>query len=183
MHNQLEKQKFGQPLADFSLRGINGETVSLSQSLEGKKGGVVLFWSGVCSHCARYDASLNAFEKRHPDLAFLALASRHGETVEAVRKVVNERKLAFPILHDPGGRIAKEWFTQQTPRAFLMDSRRALLYRGAIDNYKYPDDPEYIPYLEPAVSQFLSGKPVERPETASYGCAIQSVYYVLPKAL
>jgi peroxiredoxin len=183
LHNELEKQKFGQPLADFSLRRINGETVSLSQSLEEKKGAVVLFWSGVCSHCARYDASLNAFEKRHPDLVFLALASRHGETVDAVRKVVNERKLTFPILHDPGGRIAKEWFTQQTPRAFLMDGRRALLYRGAIDNYKYPDDPEYIPYLEPAVNQFLSGKPVERPETASYGCAIQSVYYVLPKAL
>ena len=79
--------------------------------------------------------------------------------------------------------MASQWFTRQTPRAFLLDASGALLYRGAIDNYKYPDDPEYIPYLEPAIEQFLKGEPIARQETASYGCAIQSVYYTLPKAL
>jgi hypothetical protein len=56
------------------------------------------------------------------------------------------------------------------------------LYRGAIDNYKYAGDPEYVPYLEPAIAQFLSGSAITRQETASFGCAIQSVYYNLPKA-
>jgi hypothetical protein len=63
-----------------------------------------------------------------------------------------------------------------------MDASRALLYRGAIDNYKYSEDPEYIAYLEPAIGEFLSGSVITRQETASYGCAIQSVYYTLPKA-
>jgi len=58
-----------------------------------------------------------------------------------------------------------------------------LLYRGAIDNFKYPRDPEYAPYLETAISEFLAGKPVQRAETSSFGCAIQSVYYTLPKHL
>ena len=84
---------------------------------------------------------------------------------------------------DPAGQVADKWFTRQTPRAFLLDSNGALLYRGAIDNYKFPDDPEYIAYLEPALEQFLKGEPIARPETASYGCAIQSVYYTLGKAL
>ena len=64
-----------------------------------------------------------------------------------------------------------------------MDAQGALLYRGAVDNYKYSDDPEFVPYLEPAIQQFLHGQPIEKQETASYGCAIQSVYYTLPKAL
>jgi hypothetical protein len=94
-----------------------------------------------------------------------------------------ERKLNVPMVHDPGGKIAAAWYTQQTPRTFLMDPERRLLYRGAIDNFKYPEDPEFIGYLEPAISQFLKGEPIARTETASFGCAIQSVYYILPRAL
>jgi hypothetical protein len=182
--NEQEKQKFGQALGDFTLQKVRtGTKLSLSQALAGKKGGVVVFWSGTCSHCVRYDSFFNSFEKRHPELSFIAVASRHGETLESIEAAVTERNLKFPLLYDPGGKIAAEWCTQQTPRAFLMDPERTLLYRGAIDNFKYPEDPEFVGYLEPAIDQFLKGEPIRRTETASYGCAIQSVYYILPRAL
>lgn len=184
MPNEQDKQKFGEPLEDFSLQQVHtGTALSLSQALAGKKGAVVVFWSGVCSHCVRYDPYLNSFEKRHPQLSFLAVASRQGETLDAIQKTVAERSLHFPLVHDPGSKVAAQWCTQQTPRVFLMDGQRRLLYRGAIDNFKYPEDPEYAAYLEPAIDQFLKGEPIARTETASYGCAIQSVYYILPRAL
>ena len=165
------------------LQRTSGETVSLMESLAGKQGGVVVFWSGICSHCVRYDGYLNNFQANHPEMAFMAIASRHGESPDAILKQMAERKLTFPILLDPGGKVAAKWQAQQTPRAYLLDSSRAVIYRGAIDNYKYPDDPERLAYLEPAIDEFLKGVPVTRHETASFGCAIQSVYYVLPKAL
>ena len=184
MVNEQEKQKFGEVLNDFTLQQVRtGTKLSLSQTLAGKKGAVVVFWSGVCSHCVRYDPFLNGFEKRHPELSLIAVASRHGETLDSIESAVAERKLRFPMVYDPGGKVAAEWCTQQTPRAFLMDANRTLLYRGAIDNFKYPEDPEFVGYLEPAVDQFLKGEPIARTETASYGCAIQSVYYILPRAL
>ncbi len=184
MPNEQEKQHFGQALADFSLPHVStGTHRTLSGSVANKKGAVVVFWSGVCSHCQRYDPFFNTFEERHPELSLIAVASRHGETMEAIRTTTAERGLTFTLLHDPGGKIAAEWSTQQTPRAFLMDSNRTLLYRGAIDNFKYPEDPEFVAYLEPAIDQFLKGEPIARTETASYGCAIQSVYYILPRAL
>ncbi|MEQ1886948.1 MAG: redoxin family protein [Bryobacteraceae bacterium] len=180
---EIDKQKFGEPLHDFTLQQVGGGEVNLAAQLHGKKGGVVVFWSGTCSHCVRYDKYLNAFAQSHPDFAFVAVASRHGETPDGIRKSITERKLEFPILHDPGSTVAKQWFTQQTPRVFLMDADRKLLYRGALDNFKYPDDPEFLNYLEPAISQFQSGQAIAKPETASFGCAIMSVYYILPKAL
>ena len=184
MQNKQEAQEFGQALGNFSLQQVRtGTMLNLNQALAGKKGGVVVFWSGVCSHCVRYDPFLNTFEKRHPHLSLVAVASRHGETLESIQTAVTERGLNFPLLHDPGGRVAAEWSTQQTPRVFLMDSQRTLLYRGAIDNFKYPEDPEFVGYLEPAIDQFLKGEPITRTETASFGCAIQSVYYILPKPL
>ena len=180
----LKKQEIGAALEDFTLRHLqSGEQRSLQQSLDGKGGGVVVFWSGVCSHCLRYDGYLNGFAARHPELTLVAVASRYGETEEQLRATAASRKLVFPILLDSDGAVARGWFTQQTPRVFLMDSRRTLLYRGAIDNFKYPEDPEYLAYLEPAISSFLAGQPIERAETPSFGCAIQSVFYTLPKPL
>jgi thiol-disulfide isomerase/thioredoxin len=184
VQNEQEKQKFGEPLGDFMLEQVHdGAKLRLSDALNGKKGAVVVFWSSVCSHCIRYDPFLNSFGKRHPELSFVAVASRHGETMDEIRRAARERNISFPLVHDPGGKIAAAWYTQQTPRAFLMDADRRLLYRGAIDNFKYPEDPEFVAYLEPAISQFLKGEPIARSETASYGCAIQSVYYILPRAL
>lgn len=183
MPNDQDKQKFGEPLGDFSLPDLNGNTVTLSQCLGGKKGGVVVFWSSVCSHCVRYGEYLSEFERRHPGISLIAIASRHGETTADIGKVMASQNLRFRILHDVGGRVAKDWYAQQTPRVFLMDPQRALLYRGAIDNFKYKGDAQYVPYLEPAISQFLNGEAVAKPETASFGCAIQSVYYILPRSL
>jgi hypothetical protein len=170
LQNGNEPQKFGEPLSDFSLPSLSGPILTLSSKLEGKKGGVVVIWSSTCSHCIRYDKYLNS-------------SARQGETLDGAKMAAAQRKLKFCIVHDPVSGVARQWFTQQTPRAFLIDSSRSLLYRGAIDNYKYAEDPEYVAYLEPAIDQFLSGSAITRQETSSYGCAIQSVYYTLPKAL
>ena len=180
---QLGEQKIGGIVNDFRLTAITGECVGLESILRGKKGAVVVFWSGICSHCVRYDSYFNGFTGRHPELGFVTIASREAETPDQLRKTAKVRQLGFPILHDLGGKVAKIWAAQQTPRVFLVDANRVLLYRGAVDNYKYPADIEYAAYLQPAVLQFLSGTPIARAETASFGCAVESIYYKLPKAL
>jgi len=178
-----DTQEIGGTVDDFRLTAIGGGVVGLQTLLEGKNGAVVVFWSSVCSHCTRYDNYLNGFASLHPDLGLAAIASRQEETAAALRAAAAARALLFPILHDPTGSVAKKWFTHQTPRVFLIDSNRVLRYRGAIDNYRYPNDLEYMAYLEPAIAQFLAGKPLTRTEAASFGCAIRSIYYDLPKAL
>ncbi len=179
-----EKQEIGLDVTDFTLPLLSGDGQrDLGAFLEGKKGAVVVFWSGLCSHCVRYDNYLNGFADRHPEIGLVAIASRHGESPEMIRGTVAERKLSFPILHDPPGAVARQWYTQQTPRAFLIGADRKLLYRGAIDNFKFAEDSEYQPYLEPAIASLLAGEPIARTETASFGCAIFSVYYILPKPL
>src|SRR5262249_24082533 len=165
MVTRPKTQEVGGVVDDFQLKDLSGNDRRLSAALQGKRGAVVVFWSGICAHCVRYDEYLNGLERRHPDLALLALASRSGETPDQLRKTRLDRALGFPILHDSGSKVAREWFTEQTPRAFLVDSSHTLLYRGAIDNFKYPTDPEYVPYLESAISEFLRGQPVVRPDT------------------
>jgi peroxiredoxin len=184
MPDDRTTQEMGQPVADFSLSSIDGSGErSLSDCLRGKKGAVAVFWSAVCTHCVRYDRYFNSFPELHPQLGFVAIASRHGETSAQMQAAIGARKLHFPILLDPSGAIAHQWRSQQTPRCYLLDADCRLLYRGAIDNFKLPGDNEYLAYLEPAIAAFLAGEPIVRAETASFGCAIQTVYYQLPKQL
>jgi peroxiredoxin len=176
-------QAIGGIVPEIDLPSIGGGSRTLSSFLAGKKGVVVVFWSETCSHCIRYDSYLNGFAARFPDIGIFAVASRQGETFDQIKATAERRNLTFPILHDDGGKVAQEWFTQQTPRVFLIGADMRLLYRGAIDNFKYPKDVDYQGYLEPAIESFLAGKQIERTETASFGCAIRSVYYILPKPL
>ncbi len=177
------KQTIGGTVPEIDLPCVDGGSRTLSSYLEGKKGVVVVFWSETCSHCIRYDSYLNGFAARHPEIGMFAVASRQGENFEQIKATAAKRNITFPILHDSGGSVAQQWFTQQTPRVFLIDTNKRLLYRGAIDNFKYPEDVDFQGYLEPAIDAFLAGRPIERTETASFGCAIQSVYYILPKPL
>jgi peroxiredoxin len=166
---------------EFVLDSTAGEEVSLSGALAQRKAAVVVFWSGVCSHCQRYDAYLDAFAERHPEVALLVVACREEEDRETVLRTAGERRLRFPILLDVGREVAHRWQVHQTPRVFLLTPELEVVYRGAIDNFTYPEDPAHQAYLETAIAEHLAGRPPRRAETASFGCPVESVYYQLPK--
>jgi hypothetical protein len=100
-----------------------------------------------------------------------------------MQDAVEQRHLLFPILLDEDGKAARQWHAQQTPRCYLVTPKGTLAYRGAVDNFKFPADPEYAAYLEPALASYLAGDVIVRPETASFGCAIETTYYHLPRQL
>jgi hypothetical protein len=179
------EQKIGTVLPDITLKSVIAplDAWQLHETAARGRGALIVFWSSVCSHCARYDDYLKTFSRRHPELAIAGIASRQNETVDDVRAALDARQLGFPMLYDPGSAVAHQLFTQQTPRVFLVDAESRLLYRGAIDNFKYPEDSEYEAYLEPAVESLLARRPVARPDTPSFGCAIASVYYTIPRPL
>jgi len=177
-------QEFGHPVPEFALPLLEGSGIhTLHDFLIGKRGAVVVFWSAVCTHCRRYDNYFNAFAECHQGIGFVVVASRYGEKPEEMQDAVRLRRLLFPILLDQGGAIAGKWYSQQTPRCYLVAADGRLVYRGAVDNFKFPADQEYVTYLEPAIAAYLEGKTVVRPETASFGCAIETTYYHLPRQL
>jgi peroxiredoxin len=176
-----ERQNIGSPMPDFVLLLLDGRSLSLQSFLAGRKAAVVVFWSGICSHCRRYDDYLNRLPERYPGLGLLVVASRQNESMEMLRATVVERGLQFLLLYDGERTVADAWLVQQTPRVFLLDPDRRLIYRGAIDNFKYPADLDYVGYLNTAIEALLAGKTPPRVETPSFGCPVKSVYYTLPK--
>src|SRR5436305_1082541 len=111
------EQIIGEQLPDFVLASVRDERDMwrLSDAALSRRGTVIVFWSSVCSHCVRYDAYFNSLSDVHPDLAFAAVASRHGETAGEIRAALAARGLRFPVLHDADSAVARLFFTQQTP--------------------------------------------------------------------
>ncbi len=170
-------------LDDFSLPLLTGGQQKLTDLLADRRALIVVFWSAVCSHCVRYDSYLNERSERDPEVGLVVVAARQGESRESLDKAVRERRLRFPFVHDADRAVTHAWQVEQTPRVFLLDAERRVVYRGAIDNFRYPGDPEHEAYLEEAIAAFLAGDEVPRAETPSFGCAVQSVYYDLDKPL
>jgi peroxiredoxin len=181
MTNAQERQSIGCLMPDFTLSLLDGVSLSLQAFVAGYKAAVVVFWSGICSHCRRYDDYLNRLPERYPAVGLLAVASRQNESAQMLRTTVTERGLRFPMVHDADRMVAHAWLVAQTPRVFLLDAQRRLLYRGAIDNFKYLVDPEFVPYLDTAIEAFLASTTPPRAETPSFGCPVESVYYTMPK--
>lgn len=180
MTDVRERQSTGCLMPDFTLPLVDGGSFSLQGCLAERQAVVVVFWSGICSHCRRYDDYLHHLSARYP-VGLLAVASRQNESRAMLRATVVERCLRFPLLHDAERVVAHAWLVKQTPRVFLLDAHRRLVYRGAIDNFKYPHDPEYVAYLDAAIEALLAGKTPPRTVIPSFGCPIESIYYTLPQ--
>jgi len=182
--NAGARQEFGRPLPGFSLLSLNGGNKrTLPDYLTDKMAAVMVFWSAMCAHCRRYDDYFNSFAGLHPQMGFAAIASRYGETPSQMESATSQRRLVFPVLLDQSGQVARRWHAQQTPRSYLIAPDSRLVYRGAIDNFRLPSDEGYVAFLEPAIRSYLAGQPIARVETASFGCAIETTYYHLPRQL
>ncbi|MEM6456418.1 MAG: hypothetical protein AAF772_15105 [Acidobacteriota bacterium] len=173
---------------DLPLRRLDGGALDLRRHLAaqietGARALAVVFWSAHCAHCQRYDAWLAARRRDEPDLALLLIAAREGETDAVVGGAGRRRAIDASLGRDDDGRVARAWGVAQTPKAFLLDARGRAVYRGAIDNFTYADDPDHRPYLLDALADLRAGRRVARPETAAFGCAVRSVYYAQPDPL
>lgn len=169
----------GQAAPTFSAQDVAGKTVSLAEH-KGKY--VVLEW--VNPDCP--------FVKKHYNSGNMPATQKHAAAKGAVWLSVNtsdgkadagklaswaKEKQASPaaILLDNGS-IAKAYGARTTPHMYLIDPSGKLVYAGAIDS-KPSSDAADIPgstnYLTQAIDEATSGKPISRPATKPYGCAVK----------
>ncbi len=90
----------------------------------------------------------------------------------ATSKNKTGKKLPYPILKDDMNKYADTMGAKRTPEIYIKDKDEKLVYHGALDNMKKPDDPDYVNYVKNALDEMLAGKSVSTPEKSAYGCGI-----------
>ena len=163
----------GATIEDFALTDVDNKQRSL-KSLAGKNGTVLLFVSVQCPVSNAYNERMEklAQDYKAKGIAVIGINSNVAEDAAAVKAHAEQNKLSFPILKDPGNKIADKLGATVTPEAYFVDGDNKLLYHGRIDNARNPAQLETSD-LRNALDAVLAGKPVEKTEAKAFGCSIK----------
>lgn len=170
----------GKIMPDFRLVNVEtGKEQSLYEVKEKKF--IVIVWTAT--RCP----ILNAHNKRIVELAneyqargvhFIGINSNNTEPMEEVKVHAQESHYPFPVLKDPGNKIADLYEANVTPEVFVLDDQFVLKYHGRIDdrvergietgNITKHD-------LKETLDRLLEGKPAPHTEMRALGCSIKRV--------
>jgi peroxiredoxin len=163
----------GATIEDFTLPDVDNKERSL-KSLAGKNGTVLLFIAVQCPVSNAYNERMAklAEDYQAKGIAVIGINSNVAEDAAAVKAHATEHKLSFPILKDPGNKIADRLGASVTPEAYFLDANNKLIYRGRIDNSRNAAQVESSD-LRNALDAALAGKSVEKTEAKAFGCSIK----------
>jgi peroxiredoxin len=113
--NQPARSQIGEPAPAFTLPGLDGQTVSLSDFRRDNT--LVLFWNPDCGFCQQMLADLKAWEAEPPQGAPKLLVVSTG-SVERNRAL----GLCSPVLLDGAFTIGPKFGIHGTPMAVLVDA-------------------------------------------------------------
>jgi peroxiredoxin len=167
------------PAMPFSLSTFDGKKVNLSD-YRGKA--VVLEWLNFECPFVKYHyekpKTMIKLAKKYKDknIVWLAINSTSHTTPQANKDFAKKQKLPYPILDDRSGRVGRAYGAKTTPHMYVINRRGRIVYDGAIDNAplgEVPAGKELINYVDKALEELTTRKPVSTTNTKPYGCSVK----------
>ncbi len=170
-----EAPAIGATAPAFHLTTIDGKPFSLVEAEKIHKLVVVMFIATKCPYSNAYNDRMRdmaaAYAKK--DVLFVGINSNSTEPAEEVSTHAKQHGLAFPLMKDPGNKVADLYDARHTPEVYVIDAEGKLRYHGRIDeNYENPTKVA-SPDLRNAIDALLAGQPVAKAETKAFGCSIK----------
>jgi len=173
--------QIGAVVADFKLKNVDGKVVNLSDYKD-KKGVIVVFTCNHCPFAKAYEDRIIALDKRYAAQGFSVVAINSNDAADYeedsypnMQKRASEKGYSFPYLHDETQGIAKAFGAARTPHVFVLRNdggKFTVQYIGTVDDNYQDAGGVTKRYVEDAVTNILSGKPVVVTQTKAVGCAI-----------
>ncbi len=174
------KSDLGTVIVSFSLRNVNGKTVSISD-YKNAKGFIVVFTCNHCPFAKLYNKRLNDLNTKYAanNVPLIAINSMdtlvyEEESFAKMKLKAEKDAFNFPYLQDAAQTVGKSFGAEHTPTAFIIWKEGNLWkikYKGSIDdNGENPSKAN--PLVANAVDELLQGKTVSKPITESFGCKI-----------
>jgi len=148
-----------EPASDFTLRDIDGKSVSLSEL----KGNVVImsFWATWCGPCKEEMPHLQKMygDLKDQGLTVLSIATDDARSASRVKPFIKKNGYSFPVLLDRDSTVIGTYNPPKTlPYTVVVDQKGEVVKRHSGYN---PGDEEELRHL---VDELLSGKaPPEAP--------------------
>ncbi len=174
--------KVGDEAADFSLKSVDGKTMSLS-SFNDAKGVVVVFTCNHCPFAVAYEDRLIALHNAYAAKGYPILAINPNDTNtvpdDSFEKMITrakEKDFPFAYAIDPTQKTAKNFGATRTPHVFLLQKQNGkfiVKYIGAIDDNAENADAVKTKYLEQAIAALENGQSPNPDFVKAVGCTIK----------
>ncbi len=173
--------KLGTPAPEFRLEDVvSRHTVSLAD-FKDKKALLVMF---ICRHCPyvkhmQEELARMGQDYREKPAAIVAISSNDAEAYpddapESLREMAQELGFTFPFCYDQTQDVARAYSAACTPDFFVFDDKRALVYRGQLDDSRRGNTlPVTGRDLRAAIDAVLEGRPAPTDQKPSIGCNIK----------
>jgi peroxiredoxin len=164
------------PLA-FQLADATGKSIDVAPS---KQLTVVCFLGTECPMARQYGPRLDKLAKEFTakNVRFIGVNSNSQDSQKDVAAFCQEFGITFPILKDPGNKVADQFGARFMAEVFVLDPSLTVRYHGRIDDQYQPgvSRPQPTrPDLRIALEELLAGKEVSVAKTELSGCSIGRV--------
>lgn len=174
--------KPGDTAEDFTLKNVDGRTVSLSDYSD-QKGVIVVFTCNTCPFAKAYENRIIQLHKKYADLGFPVVAInpndadvQPGDAFEKMKERAKEKGFQFAYLKDDQ-KVFQAYGATRTPHIFLLESKGGkfrVAYIGAIDDNAMDASGVSKYYLEDAIAAVMSGNTPSPAITKAVGCTIKT---------
>lgn len=167
----------GRMVPDVAFTDLTGRTQRLGELARAKRAVVVAITSATCPVSKRYLPSLVALhgELAAQDVALVLVNPLASETAAEIGAQLAGSAVAATYVHDRERQMATALGARTTTEVFLLDARRTLVYRGALDDQYGIDYSLAAPrhaYLRDAVAALLKNQVPVVQATAAPGCEL-----------
>ncbi len=165
----------GRLVPDLTATAVGGKPVALAALAKSSKAVVVAVTSTSCPLSRKYLPTLAKLEAEFGPrgVAFVYVNPVATDDGAAITKAVAAHGLKGAYVADAA--FAAGLGAISTGDCFVLDAKRTLVYRGAIDDQYgvgFALDAPRTRYAHAALTQLLAGQPIATPATTAPGCAL-----------
>ena len=175
----------GDEIKNFTLINVTNEMPISLNDYNDKKVVVIIFVNNSCPYSKLYEQRIINLAKRYntSGVAFILVNSSVSksdkqETVEAMRKKVQNDESLYPYLADTAQSLAVSFGVTRLPDAFVlkkMENSFRLVYKGSIDDNPQSSTDVTLSFLSDAISAMITNKSIKISETRPVGCLLKQL--------
>ena len=164
-------------IPNMTLTDINGNKQRLSD-LQKQRTIVIAFTNTSCPISKKYLPTLAALEKKYREqqVEFVFVNPTASDKADAIRSVIEANKLSGSYIRDLDGMISQSLAATHTTDCFVLDAKRTLIYRGAVDDqygFGYSLEEPRTTFLVDALDAVLAKSTPRIAATEAPGCPLE----------
>lgn len=162
-------------LPSLALPGTAGAPVDLARVVAAAPLTVITFFSSTCPCQHAHDERLARYGQEFAGrgVAFYAIDSEAGSSLDADVKEAAARSFQFPILSDPEGKLADAVGARYATETFILDRQSTVRFRGGIDSDQTKMHEDAKLWLRDAIAALLDGREPPSANPKSFGCSLR----------